>query len=584
MTLEAARADPAPPAGSRSRRARDVRRRWQAVVAGIAVLSTVPILLVIASLLTPSGEVWSFLLDAGLGSMIVTTVLLGIVVVTGAVALGAVLAWLVGRHTFPGQRWFSWLLVLPLAIPAYVSGFVYIGLMDHPGPVQSGLRAIFGPDVWFPEVRSFWLCALVLICAFYPYPYILARAALREQSATTYEAARALGAGPVTAARRVVLPLARPSLAAGAMLVAMETLTDFATVQYFGVSTVSVGVHQVWVGMYDREAASELAGVVMLFALAVIAAERLARGGARFHQHGRGRGLSPEPLRGRRAVLASGACVLVLGVTFVIPVGQLLMWSRPSETTVGVDGRFLGYVANSAGMAAGVALLCVAVGLLLASAARLGGGRTTAWLARLATIGYAVPGPVVAIGVLIMLSALDWLLDAVNVSLGTSVVTGTVAGLVYAYVIRFLALAWSSLDAGLEGVSPSVTQAALSLGVRPARVLRRVHLPLLRPGIGVALVLVAVDALKELPIMLLLRPFGFETLAVWVNQLAVESRWESAGPPALTIVAVALVPIVLVFRRTLAAPGAERPTDAGPGGPDPAARPGLPSPADGGPL
>ena len=530
----------------------DTRRRWQLVVAGIAVAVVLPIALVVGSLVTPSREVWAYLVSAGLGRMVWTTLALGVVVVLGSTTLGAALAWLMGRHTFPGRRWFSWLLVLPLALPAYVLGFVYLGLLDHPGPVQSGLRRVFGPDVWFPEVRSFWLGALVLIVAFYPYPYLLARAALREQTATTYEAARALGAGPLVVARRVLLPLARPSLAAGALLVAMETLTDFATVQYFDLQTVSVGIYQVWVGQYDRAAASELAGVVLLFALAVIAAERVGRGGARFYQHSAGRSLAPDPLHGRAAALATGTCALVLAVAFVIPVAQLLLWSRPSETSVGLDARFLGYVTNTAGIAAAAALLCVVVGVLLVSASRLGGGRSTAWLARVATVGYAVPGPVVAIGVLILLSAVDAALDAVGISLGAALVTGTVAGLLYAYGIRFLALAFGSIDAGLEKVAPSLTLAALSLGARPSRVVRWVHLPLLRPGIGVALVLVAVDALKELPIMLLLRPFGFETLAVWVNQLATESRWESAGPPALTIVAVAVVPIIVIFRRTLA--------------------------------
>ncbi len=538
---------------SRSARG-EIRRRWQFVVWVIAAMSIVPILLVVGSLLTPTQETWAILVDAGLGSMIITTVMLGVVVSVGATALGATLAWLVGYYKFPGQRWFSWMLVLPLAVPAYVSGFVYIGLLDHPGPVQSGLRQLFGGQVPFPEVRSFWLCAVALIFAYYPYPYVLARAALREQSATTYEAARALGAGPLSAAWRVVLPLARPSLAAGAMVVAMETLTDFATVQYFGVKTMSVGIHQVWVGMYNREAASELAGLVMVFALIVIAAERLGRGGARFHQHHGGSPLPPRPLHGAQAWRATAAVTTVLTLTFVVPVVQLLLWSRPSETNVGLDARFMGYVANTATIATVVAVVCVAVGLILASAARLGGGTGTAWLARAAIVGYAVPGPVVAIGVLILLSGSVAALGAVGVDFGVNLVTGTVAGLIYAYVIRFLALAWSTLDAGLDKVSPSVTSAGLVLGVRPGTVMRRVHLPLMRPGIGVALVLVAVDTLKELPIMLLLRPFGFETLAVWVNQLASESRWDSVGPPALVIIAVALLPIVLVFRRTLAVP------------------------------
>lgn len=544
-----------PPARSLSlfpRRATSARPRWQALVALIAAACVLPIVLVVASLLTPSTEVWSFLVDAGLSTMITTTIALTVLVVAGTTLLGGSLAWLLGRYSFPGYKWFSWLLVLPFAVPAYVSGFVYIAFLDHPGPVQTTLRSLFGDDVWFPEVRSLWLCALVFVFAFYPYVYILARAAIAGQSATTYHAARALGVGPLTAAYRIVLPMARPALAAAGMVVAMESLTDFATVKYFGVSTVSVGVHQVWVGMYNRDAATELAGIVMLFALAVIAAERLARGGARFHQHAGGPPLERVPLTGLKGIAATSVCVLVLAVTVGLPVGQLLLWSNPSETNVGLDARFGGYVANSAGVAFGVAIACVAVGLLLASASRLGGGRATAWLSRAAAIGYAVPGPVIAIGVLVIHVGIQSAAGFFGLNLGASLITGSLIGLFYAYVVRFLALAWGSLDAGLERVSPSITSAALALGARPVRVVRTIHAPLLRRSVGVAIVLVVVDTLKELPIMLLLRPFGFETLAVWVNQLASESRWESVGPPSLTIVAVALIPIILVFRKTLA--------------------------------
>ncbi len=543
----------------RLRNTGDGRRRWQFVVLALALITTIPVLLVVGSLLTPDLSVWGFLVDLGLTSMVVTTLALVVVVVSGSVAMGAGLAWLVGKYRFCGQRWFSWMLVLPLAVPAYVMGFVYIGLLDHPGPIQSGLRAVFGPDVWFPEVRSFAVCAIVLIIALYPYPYILARAALREQSATTYDAARALGAGPLRAAWHVVLPLARPSLAAGGLLVAMETLTDFATVQYFGVQTVSVGIHQVWVGMYNRAAAAELAGVVLMFAVLVLALERIGRGGARFHQQGGGgHALEPTTLTGRRARGATAVCLSVVALTFVVPVVQLLVWTGPLIGDGGLDSRYLGYLGNSAMIAGIVAVTCVLVGVVLASATRLGGGRWTGWMARSATVGYAVPGPVVAIGVLIVLSAADSILDVFGINWGGVLITGTLFGLLYAYVIRFVALAWSSLDAGLEKVSPSLTAAALTLGTKPIGVMRRVHLPLLGPGVGVALVLVAVDTLKELPIMLLLRPFGFETLAVWVFELAAESRWETAGLPALTIIAVALVPIVLVFRHTLAVPDPEK--------------------------
>jgi len=541
-----------------SRRA--IRKCWTLVVVVVAALVVVPVGLVAVSLLTPSTQVWALLWRTGLPAMLATTVGLMVCVVGCALVLGTSLAWLVGRYRFPGQRWFSWLLVLPLAVPAYVLGFVYLGLLDHPGPVQRTLRGWFGDGVWFPEIRSFPMAVAVLSIASYPYVYLLARAALTEQTSATYEAARVLGLGPVRAAVRVVLPMARPSLAAGAALVAMETLTDFATIQYFNVQTVSVAVYQVWNGMYDRVAATELAGLVLLFAIAVIGFERVARGRSRFHQQtGAERTVEPVRLTGTRAWAATGVCMLVLAVGFAGPVAQLVAWAWATgvdDAGQWVDPRYLGYLFNSLLIAGLVALLCAGVAVLLASATRFGenGGATMRWLARLATVGYAVPGPVVAIGVLTMLAAADSVLDALGSTLGGVLVTGSIAGLVYAYAVRFLALGYNSVDASLEKVSPSVTAAALTLGARPRRVVRRVHLPLVRSGVGVALVLVAVDALKELPIMLLLRPFGFETLALWVYQFASESRWEPAGLPALTIVAVATVPVIVLFRRTLSLP------------------------------
>ncbi|MDQ3415552.1 MAG: iron ABC transporter permease [Actinomycetota bacterium] len=530
------------------------RRGWRLVVVAVAAFAVVPVGLVAVSILTPSTEVWSFLWRTDLPDMLMTTVVLLVAVVGCTLLLGAGLAWLVGRYRFPGQRWFSWLLVLPLAVPAYVLGFVYLGLLDYPGPVQSGLRTLFGDNVWFPEVRTLPMAVLVLSLALYPYVYLLARAALTEQTAATYEAARVLGQGPLQAARRVVLPMARPSLAAGAALVAMETLTDFATVQYFNVQTVSVAVYQVWNGMYDRVAASEIASLVLLFAIAVIGLERVARGRARFHQGGGARTVDPVHLSGTKAWAATGICGLVVAVTFVVPVLQLLAWSSTAtvlSSTGGLDPRYLGYLFNSLTIATLTALACATIAVLVASATRLGGGTSTRRLARLATVGYAVPGPVVAIGVLAMLAAADAALDLVGLSWGAVLVTGTLVGLLYAYIVRFLALAYTSVDASLEKVAPSITDAALTLGAAPRGVVRRVHVPLVRSGVGVALVLVAVDALKELPVVLLLRPFGFETLAIWVYQLASESRWELAGLPALTIVAVAVVPVVWLFRQTL---------------------------------
>lgn len=539
----------------RRRRRAGHRPAWSLVATLVAAAVLVPVVAVTVSLLDPSWTVWQHLAETRLVEMLISTVGLMVLVVAGTVILGVALAWLTSAYRFPGSRAFSWMLVLPLAVPAYVLGFVYVSMLGYAGPVQSGLRSLFGPDAWFPEVRSLAVAALVMTLALYPYVYLLARAAMREQAALTYDAARMLGDGPLRAAFRVVLPMARPSLAAGGALVAMETLTDFATVQYFNVETVSVGVYRVWKGMFDREAATELAAVVLLFALAVIVVERLLRGRARYHQHGgAARRIDPVRLPGWRGWLATGACVAVLGVVFVVPVAQLLAWTsgRALQAPGGAfDARYLGHLTNSLVIAVLTAVGCVLVALLVANAVRFGGDRTTRGAAYVSTIGYAVPGPVVAVGVLVVFAALDAAFDAVGVGIGGILVTGTVAGLLYAYVVRFLALGVNTLEASLDKVQPSVTMSALTLGAPPRRVLARIHLPMLRSGVAVALVLVAIDALKELPIVLLLRPFGFETLAIWVFQLASESRWELAGPPALTIVAVATLPVVVLFRSSI---------------------------------
>jgi iron(III) transport system permease protein len=531
------------------------RRGWAAIVVAAAGLVAIPVVAVVVESLPPTTSVWAQLWSTVLPDMLVSTLALLLAVAAGTMVLGAGLAWLVTAYRFPGSTVFGWLLVLPLAMPAYILGFVFLALLDYPGPVQTGLRAAFGDGVPFPEVRSLPAAATVMSLTLFPYVYLLARAALREQSPATYEAARTLGAGHARAAVRVVLPMARPSLAAGLALVMMETLTDFATVSYFNVRTVSVGVYQVWKGQFDRETATELAGLVLLFALLVVAGERALRGRTRYHQHGgAGRGLPRVQLTGARGWAATATCATVLTAGFGLPVAQLVWWSGAAWLTDAgslLDSRYASYLSNSLTVGITAALACAAIGFLVSHGVRMAGGRFTGTAAQLTSVGYAIPGVVVAIGVLIAFAWLDDGLEALGVPGGTGLLaTGSVLGIVYAYVVRFLALAHQSLDASFAKVSPAMTDSALSLGASPARVIGRVHLPLVRTGLATALVLVTIDALKELPIVLLLRPFGFDTLSVWTYQLASESRWESAALPALTIVAVATVPVLaLVGRR-----------------------------------
>ncbi|MEO5851258.1 MAG: iron ABC transporter permease [Nocardioides sp.] len=546
------------PAGTRLRRlpARG-RPLWSVAVAVVALLVAAPVVAVLVDVTTGALPDW----PRDLGSMVVTTIELMVGVGVGTLVVGCGLAWLVTAYTFPLRDTLVWLLVLPLAMPAYILGFVFLSTFDVAGPVQQALRGAFGDGVEI-AVRSLGGCVLVMSLTLYPYVYLLARAAFVEQGSRTYDAARTLGAGRRRAFFRVLLPLARPSLAAGLALVMMEVLTDFATVQYFGVRTVSVGVYSVWKGTYDFASAVQLSTLVLLFAVAVLAGERLMRGRARFTQAGRGTVSAPEALTGWRGGLATSLCLLTLAAGFFVPVLRLAAWAVDrfrTDGTAALDDRFGEYLTNSVVVAAIAAVACSSLAVLIGHAVKLGGGRVVRGFAALTTFGYAVPGAVIGIGTLLVFSAADDLLEAVGVAGGTGLlVTGSVVGILYAYAVRFLGPAYQSVDASFAKVSPTMTQSALSLGATPRRVLTRVHLPLVRPGVAVALVLVSVDAIKELPIVLLLRPFGFTTVSVWVYQLAAENFWSLAALPALLIVALAVVPVGLLFRQIRAADGGSR--------------------------
>jgi iron(III) transport system permease protein len=532
------------------RAGRSGRSAWLWVVLLVAAIIAAPVVAVVVDGLRSTG---SASLPSDLAGMVFTTLLLRTMVAVGTLVIGGGLAWLVTVGRFPFRNALTWMLVLPLAMPAYILGFVFLSTFDEAGPVQTFLRDTVGTG-WLPPVRTLPGAALVMTLTLFPYVYLMARAAFAEQSPTTYDAARSLGASRTRALYAVVLPLARPSLAAGLALVMMEVLTDFATVQYFGVETVSVGVYKEWKGSYNFESASQLSVLVLLFAVAVLAGERLLRGRARYTQRG-GRGSGPEPvqLSGVRGWAATLVCLLALAVGFLLPVLRLTGWAIAEagrDPDGVVDDRFAEYLANSMTVALVTAAACVAVSFGVAHALRMTGGRLPRAAAQVTTFGYAVPGAVVGIGVLLAFADLDELVRRLGVDGGTGLlVTGSVAGILYAYLIRFMAPAYQAVEASLTKVSTTTTLSALSLGASPVRILTRVHLPLARSGVFVAFVLVLVDAIKELPLVLLLRPFGFSTVSVWVYELAKENYWEKAALPALVIVAAAVVPVYLLFRQ-----------------------------------
>ena len=528
------------------------RPGWVAAPVAVAVLVTIPIAALATSVLSPNREVWRQQWDTRLPDQIVTTVSLTVGVVTASVVLGVGLAWLVGAHRFPGRSVLSWALVLPLAMPGYILGFVTTATFGVAGPVQVWWRDHLGRDAWFPEVRSLPGAIFTLTLTLYPYVYLLARAALRDQTATATLVARTLGASRSEAARRVVLPMLRPAVAAGAAIVAMETLTDFATVQYFNLETITVGVFRIWRGSYDRDAASEIATLVLVFALFAIALERVLRGRARFSDSG-GEAAAVEPmaLRGWRAIAATTTASLVVMVAFVAPTLRLASWAVAEQRSVRgtpMVERYVDFLGNSLTLTAVTIVICLLASALVANSHRFTTAGIVRYAARISIVGYAVPGPVVAMGVVLTLVGLDDLLGAAGGDLPGFAATGSFIALAYAYSIRFLAPGLTAVEAGIGQVHVDVTSSAQSLGASPMSVVRRIHLPLARTSVLAAAVLVGVDALKELPIAYLLRPVGFDTLPVWVFDLASESRFEQAALPALSIIAVALVPVALLSR------------------------------------
>ncbi len=519
-------------------RARDP---WPIAAGAVAWLVAIPVLLVGASLARPSVDVWRHLWATQLPELIGNTLALIVGVGVAVAVLGTGLAWLVTMYRFPGRALLEWLLILPLAMPAYVIGFVFLAVFDYTGPVQRALRALLGGPVrWFPDIASYGGVVLVMTLVLYPYVYILARTAFLEQSETALEAARALGVSRRAAFWRVALPLARPGIVAGVTLALMEALADFGTVAIFNYSTFTVAIYRVWFGLFNRHAATELATLLVLFTLLLYAAERALRGRARFDpRDGGGRPVPRTALAGWRGWGASVLAAALVGVAFVLPVVRLVTWIPAGA----YDARYPRFLGHTVAVAAVTAVVVVAAALVVAYGVRQSRRRAVAILARVASMGYALPGSVIAVGVL---SLLTW----ADRAIGGLFLIGSLAGLIFAYTVRFLAVGFQAVEAGLARITPSMDMAGRSLGVRPSGVLRRIHVPLLRRSLFTAGLLVFVDAMKEMPATLLLRPLGYDTLAVRVWQFTSESLWEAAALPALTIVAAGVLPVVVLVRQS----------------------------------
>lgn len=529
---------------------------WTLVLVAVALLVGAPVLVVGGHVLVPAGEVWSHLASTVLPTYMANSLWLMLGVGAGVVLGGIGTAWLVTMCRFPGSHLLEWALLLPMAMPAYVVAYTYTGLLDYAGPVQASLRALFGwqtaRDYWFPEIRSLGGAIAVMVMVLYPYVYMLARAAFLEQSVCVLEASRTLGRGPWRGFFQVALPLARPAIAAGTALALMETLNDFGTVHYFAVDTFTTGIYRTWLGLGQPAVAAQLGAVLMLFVFALVVIERASRGSRKYHHTTtRYRRLPRYRLTGARMLVAQLFAGLPVVLGFLLPAGVLAAWAVESGAE-GLGSDFFHMAGNSFLLATVAAAAAVAVALVMAYGLRLHPTGPSKVAVRLASLGYAVPGSVIAVGALVPLTRADQMLtgalrDWVGYG-GGLILTGTIAALVYAYLVRFLAVSFNSVEASLGKVTGSMEAAARTLGLTPMATLRRVHVPIIRGSLLSAGLLVFVDVMKELPATLIMRPFNFDTLAVRTFSLASDERLVQAAAPALAIVAVGLVPVILLSR------------------------------------
>jgi iron(III) transport system permease protein len=519
---------------------------WRCLAFLAAAIVAFPILIILSQWGTVGSgeqEIWQHLFDTKLDRLALNTLLLVLGVGLGVILLGVSLAWLTTICEFPGRRLFEWALMLPLAVPGYVMAFVFLGIMNYAGPIQTAMRNLFGQDAWFPDVQGTAGVIFILSLVLYPYVYMLSRSAFLNQGRQLMDAGRLLGLSRLQAFFRVAIPVARPAIVAGLALALMETLADFGAVSVFNYDTFTTAIYDAWYGLFNLTVAAQLASLLLLFVAVTLVLEQQSRDRARYTQDNHTSQVATYQLKGFKAFAATGYCALVLFIGFIVPLGQLVLWMLKSGFGA-LDERYLGYLGHTVllGVMAGVLVLVIA--LLLAFVKRLPGTAVsksaTSFSIRLATLGYALPGSVLAVGIMLGFTYVD---RSLGTLLGSSVIA-----LLIAYCCRFLAVAYAPVDAGLEQVKPSVIDAARALGAKPGRVLTQIIIPLLKPGLLTGFTIVLVDVMKEMPATLIMRPFGWDTLAVRIYAMTAEGQWETAALPAVTLIIVGLLPVYLLIR------------------------------------
>ncbi|MGI0116089.1 ABC transporter permease [Zooshikella sp. RANM57] len=525
-------------------------RRLSFTIAGIVLM---PLLVLIISWHDFQTEIWLHLIETQLGRLLANTLFLLVGVGLGVMVIGVSLAWLTTMCDFPGRKFFDWALMLPFAIPAYVLAFVYLGFFEFSGPLQTLLREWFGTSRFFPSIRSPGGVVLVLVLVFYPYVYMLARSAFITQGRGAIDAARILGLTPFQAFWRVALPIARPAIAAGVGLALMETLADFGTVATFNYDTFTTAIYKAWYGFFNLQAAAQLATLLMLFVCMAFWLEQRGRGSTQYALQQRSHQHKPYRLKGMPCYAALIYASIVLGFAFILPVAQLLVWVV-KQGIQDIDSHFAGLVGHSIILASSASLAVVCVALVLSFAKRF---HKDHWLKKTvmaANLGYALPGSVLAVGIMFAFSQVDnHLLIPLQEWIGLPpqpLLLGSFLALLLAYIIRFIAVAFGPTDAALQSIRSSLHEAARSLGVSGLAIVRRVYVPILAPGLITAGILVFVDVMKEMPATLLMRPFGWDTLAVRIYEMTSEGEWQRAALPALALVLVGLIPVFLLMRKS----------------------------------
>jgi len=521
---------------------------WQIFLVVMALPTLLALLGVLSSFLHPDIESLSHLAQYVLPQTIKNTVFLVVGVGAVTTTLGVSLAWLTAVCEFPLRKFFVWALILPMAIPGYVMAFALVGLFEYTGPVQQFLRETFGSSAAFPDIYSYGGVVMALSLALYPYTYLMVRNAFQTQGLRSLEVGQSLGLSVRESFWRICLPMARPWIAGGTLLVMMETLSDFGTVAIFNYDTLTSAIYKTWFGLYSLPAALQVASVLLIFVVVITLLERRSRASQRFSQTRSVKSVAGRiRLSGVDRWLALLVCVLVFSLAFVMPVMRLLYWAVPNMNA-DLTTQFWGYVAGSTSLSLIAMLMIAGLALLMAFTARTYNSPFAKIVVRISTMGYALPGTVLAVGLFVPVAAIDNALGAMGLS--TPLLQGTMVVMLLAYSVRFMAVAFTPLESNLLRITPSIDAASRSLGVSGIKMLAKVHLPMVKGGLLTAMVLVFVDVMKELPITLMTRPFGFNTLAVRIFELSSEGLWERAALPALAIVLVGLIPAFILIRKS----------------------------------